>query len=211
MAESQPKLHAVVPADASDFSDLWIDTKSDGIVTAGFHTVPVGKPKGFFRVHPAPLYRRRTEIFVHKIEGQIEETNYIIAKSMRGLIDEAQPCTIVTCIYRDGTVRLWPIKFPKEGRPDNDAWVSSRSAAKSAMEEWVRLVWLGRTYEIRRALEGYAPDPDYDALPSFDELIRLGFGANGIIRDKNHPVYRELLGDRPSRRSGDGIDTDDDL
>ena len=49
---------------------------------------------------------------------------------MRGVIDEASPCTIVTVVYRDGTPRLWPIKFPRDGERDNDAWITARSCAK---------------------------------------------------------------------------------
>src|SRR5262249_53376721 len=34
----------------------------------------------------------------HKVEGQVDETNYIITKPMQGVIDEARRCTLVTCI-----------------------------------------------------------------------------------------------------------------
>ena len=33
----------------------------------------------------------------------------------------------------------------------------------------------------REAQEGYAPDPDISKLPSFNELIKIAFGENGII------------------------------
>jgi hypothetical protein len=46
----------------------------------------------------------------------------------------------------------------------------------------------------RDALSGYAPDPDYSKLPPFNELVRLGFGEHGIIRDATHPIFRELMG-----------------
>jgi hypothetical protein len=189
----------IVPSDGQDLADLWLDTKmGDGIVSSSINTVPVGKPKAFFRVHPDQAYRRRCEVFVHKNEGQIEETNYIVGPEMRGLIGEARPCTIVTCIYRDGTVRLWPIRFPREGEHDNDAWISARAAAKVALEKWIRIVWVRRSYEWRYAAPGYAPDPNYAALPPFDTLVRLGFGVNGIIRGKVHPIYCELMGERPA-------------
>jgi hypothetical protein len=34
----------------------------------------------------------------------------------------------------------------------------------------------------------------WEKFPDWEELIRLGFGVNGVIRDENHPVYRDLLG-----------------
>jgi hypothetical protein len=182
-------------ADAADIESLWLDPKlGDGIVNAHFHSVAIGKPKNFFRTVPDAAYRRRCEIYIHKVEGIIDEQCYILAPNMRGEIDEAMPCTLVTVVYRDGTPRLWVIKFPKEGKHDNEAWVSARSAAKTAMEKWVKLVWDGRAYQTRDAMPGYAPDPDYSKLPPFDELVRLAFGEHGIIRDRNHPIYRELFG-----------------
>jgi hypothetical protein len=106
----------------TDFAALWKDPGlGDGITTNSIHTIPVGKPKDFFRTHPHEAYRRQTEIYVHKQEGAIDEQTYIVAPSMWGRIPEAQPATLVTVIYRDGSVRLWPIKHPRDGDKDNDA------------------------------------------------------------------------------------------
>jgi hypothetical protein len=193
---------------ATDIEALWLDPAlGDGIFDVSLHSVPVGKPKDYFRTVTDPAYRRRTEIYVHKPEGAVEEQHYIIAPTMRGRIEEARPCTLVTVVYRDGTPRLWPIKFPKEGEHDNEAWKTARSAAKAGMERWVKLVWVKRAYLTRDAQPGYAPDPDFK-LPSFDELVRLGFGEHGIIRDTTHPIYRELFGMPKEAAQGDG---DDDL
>jgi len=74
------------------------------------------------------------------------------------------------------------------------------------MEKWVKLVWSGGVYMTRDAMPGYAPDPDYSKLPSFDELVRLGFGADGIIKDRNDFIYRELFGAAPKREMDDGTD-----
>ena len=205
----KPKLEVVttLPDDASDMSDLWLDPAlGDGLTDTLWHSVPVGKPRDFFRVHPSADYRRRTEIYTHKPEGQIEEQHFIVAEPMRGRIEEARPATIVTCIYRDGSPRLWVLKFPKEGEKDNEAWTSARAAARDGMKGWVRIVWVRRTYKVKPAQPGYAPDPDWSKLPTFDQLITLAFGQHGIIRDTNHPVYRDLIGEAAKRADDDGTD-----
>jgi hypothetical protein len=198
----------VTPDDALDMDSLWLDPKlGDGLVDVRHHNIPVGKPKDFFRVNPDPTYRRLTEIYVHKVEGQIDEQHFIIAKPMRGQIEEATPCTLVTVVYRDGSIRLWPLKLPKEGMRDNEAWASARAAAKIAFEKWVKLVWVRRAYMTRDAQTGYAPDPDYNKLPPFDELVRLAFGSNGIIQNKEHRIYKDLFGapQKPKSDDDDGL------
>jgi len=219
---TEKKLHAVtdntpapetttnIPSDASDFDSLWQDPKlGDGIVDVSYHSVPVGKPKDFFRTHPDPLYRRRTEIYTHKPEGAIDEQHFIVAPSMRGLITEARPCTLTCIIYRDGSLRLWPIKFPKDGERDNEAWVTARNAAKTGITRWVKLVWTGRAYITRDAQPGYAPDPDISRIPAWNDLVRLSIGENGVIRDTSLFMYRELYGIPPA--ASESNDDDDTL
>ena len=69
------------------------------------------------------------------------------------------------------------MKLPRDGEKDNDAWESARAAAKVGLERWVKLVWKRQSYVTRDALVGYAPDPDFSKLPSFDELCTLAFGG----------------------------------
>ena len=192
------------PPDALDVDSLWLDPAlGDGLVDVHYHEIPVGKPRDFFRVNPDPAYRRLTEIYVHKIEGQVEETTYIISKPMQGAIEEARRCTLVTAVYRDGSPRLWALKLPKEGERDNEAWNSARSAARVAMEKWVKLIWQRRGYLTRDAMPGYAPDPDWSKLPPFDELVKLAFGEHNVIRDKNHRMVLDLFGAPPKKTSDD--------
>jgi hypothetical protein len=217
---SKSKLHTVgadgngaaapIIPDAGDIEALWLDQKlGDGITDSSYHTVPVGKPKDFFRTVKDPAYRRRTEIYTHKPEGVIDEVHYIIAPAMRGQITEAQPCTLVTVVHRDGSVRLWPIKFPRDGERDNEAWITARAAARAGMDQWVKLVWVKRAYMTRDAQPGYAPDPDISKLPPFNELVRLALGDHGIIRDKTHAIYRELYGIKPEAAKDDAGDIGD--
>jgi hypothetical protein len=204
------------PDDTSDLSDLWLDPGlGDGLTDTHLTNIPMDKPKDFFRVHPDRAYRRLCEVYTHKPEGQIEVQHFIISKTMQGRIEEARPALIVTCIYRDGTVRLWPLKRGKTGETDNEAWTSARKAASAAMNSWVRIVWARRAYEIREAQPGYAPEPDWEKLklPTFEELARLALGSNGIIRNPEHPIYRDLMGAAPKPTlkvvGGDDDETDD--
>jgi hypothetical protein len=208
------KLELVSPADdALDLSDLWLDTSlGDGLTGVQWHSVPVGKPRDFFRVPPDPKWRRRVEVYTHKPEGAIEEQHFVVSKKMRGRIEEARPALLVTCVYRDGSPRLWAIKGPKSGEKDNDAWTSARNAARMAMTKWVRLVWARRAYQTREAQTGYAPEPDWKALPSFEQLVTLAFGVEGVIADPSHFIYRELMGAAPQKNTDDGDDDNvDDL
>ena len=199
----KPDLKVVRP-DADDLADLWLPTGlGDGLTDTHIYSIPIGKPRNYFRVCPDEKYRRKCEAYIHKVEGQIEEETYIIDASMRGDIDEARPCTLVVCMYRDGTVRLWALKLPKDGEKDNEAWKTARAAARTAMEKWVKLVWKRSAYQTRDAQPGYAPDPDWSKLPPFDELVRTACGESGIIRDRNHPIVRNLFGAPEKPDGGD--------
>jgi hypothetical protein len=204
-----PKLKIVRPAsatpsDALDIEALWLDPAlGDGLTDISWSTIPIDKPKDFFRIHPDKDYRRRTEIYVHKIEGEIETQYYILAPTMRGRLEEARPCILATCIYRDGTPRLWPLMLPREGEKDNKVWVSARAAARAAIDKWVRLVWAKRVYQTRDAQPGYSPDPDWGKLPVFNTLVEAAFGVHGVICNTEHPIYRDLMGNAPRKNDGD--------
>jgi hypothetical protein len=207
MSTKDPNLKLLPPItspDAVDIASLWLDPGlSDALADTHYHSIPVGKPRDYFRVDPDPAYRRMCEIYTHKVEGQIDEENYIIAPSMRGVLEEARKCTLVTVVYRDGSPRLWPLKMPKDGEKDNEAWSTARFAAKTAMTKWVKLVWVKRAYKTRDAQPGYAPDPDYSKLPPFDDLVRLGFGEHNILASEDQPIVRDLLGAPPSNCDDD--------
>jgi hypothetical protein len=192
VADEQP---VQTPSDARDIESLWDDPRlGDGLTDINLHSVPVDKPKDFFRVHPGPSYRRRAEVYVHKVEGEIDTSYYVLGPKMKGRLEEARPCILVTCIYRDGSPRIWPIMLPRDGEKDNAAWSSARKAARTAMDKWVKLVWVKRAYLTRDAQPGYSPEPDWTKLPPFNDLAAAGLGSHGIMEDTNHPIYRALLG-----------------
>jgi hypothetical protein len=199
----KPKL---VPSDAEDIASLWLDPKlGDALVDVHFQSIPVGKPKDFFRVCLDPAWRRVCGIYTKKVEGQIEEEQFLIAPNMIGRVDEFQRCTLVTVIYRDGSLRLWPLKIPGEDGKDNDAWRTARSAAKEAMDKWVKLVWKKGGYLTRAAQPGYAPEPDWSKVPPFDDLVKLAFGTHGIIRSEDHHIARDLIGAAPAKQGSDDL------
>jgi hypothetical protein len=84
--------------------------------------------------------------------------------------------------------------FPRDGEKDNSAWSSARSAARTAIDKWVKLVWVGRSYQTRDAQPGYAPDPNWKKLPAFNGLVAVGLGPHGIMRDDNHAIFRAVMG-----------------
>jgi hypothetical protein len=184
-----------VIADAADIASLWVGTDvGDPLTTEHVNFVPIGRPKDFFRTHPDLGYRRRCEIYVHKSENIIGTEYYLIGPAMRGRIEEARPCVIVTVVDRLGMPRLWPLIEPRAGEQDNPAWVSSRRIAREGLSAWVRAVWKERIFISRIADDGYAPTPEFNRLQPFEDLVRLAFGEHGIVRDENHPVYRDLFG-----------------
>jgi hypothetical protein len=41
-------------------------------------------------------------------------------------------------------------------------------------------------------------------------MVKLAVGVHGIIRDTNHPIYRELMGAPPTADDGGDIGSDGD-
>ena len=115
-----PKLGIVSPSptpnDTSDIEALWLDPAlGDGLTDTTWHEIPVENPRNSSGSSERD-FRRRTEIYAHKTEGQIETAFYILGPEMRGRLVEARPCVLVTCIYRDGSPRIWPLMFPREAK-----------------------------------------------------------------------------------------------
>ena len=195
------------PADAADLADLFVDTgQGDPLTETTIHGIAVDKPKDFFRVDPDPAYRKKCFVYTLKIEGQVEEHHYIVAESMRDLVPEAKLCLVTTCIYRNGALRLWLLKLPREGEKDQLAWSTARAAARDALTKWTKLVWVGSKYDTRTAQEGYAEEPDLTKVPPYERLVELGFGAHGVMRAEDHPVYRDHILGAAKKPADDGLE-----
>ena len=63
------------------------------LVDARLALDPRRKAARLFPVHPDPSFRRRTEIYAHKVEGQIDTAYYILGPEMRGRLEEARPAS----------------------------------------------------------------------------------------------------------------------
>ena len=88
--------------------------------------------------------------------------------------------------------------------------ISARAAAREAMTEWVRLVWVRRAYEIRIGPTGFCFGAGLGKVAGVRRVDEAAFGPHGVIRDTDHPIYRELIGRRQAGTQGVGDDNDDD-
>ena len=70
--------------------------------------------------------------------------------------------------------------------------------------KWVKLIWKGRAFVTREAKPGYAPEPAWEKVPPFEELMIKAVGEKNIIRDSSHPMYRNLIGDKSEVGDGGG-------
>lgn len=155
-------------------------------------TVPTRKPtrQEFIHVRPGEEWRLQTYVLNLKEEREV----YLVDPDICPQLSvEIQPTVLFTCINRQGTLFLWPIRIPNgDGRHDH--WSrSALEAAQMAESGWIRVVAnmnLGG-YELYRA-NGDIPGPDWPDL-TFEEIIRIAFKDN-FIRDLDHIVIRRLRG-----------------
>ena len=70
---------------------------------------------------------------------------------------------------------------------------------------------MNSSYRTREAKPGYAPEPNWEKLPSYEALVLLALGPHGQIRSTDHPIYRELYGEVPgaAKKAKDDDDGDE--
>jgi hypothetical protein len=71
VSEEQPEQPELshVPEDAIDIASLLEPELGDAITEATMLTIPIGKPKDFFRTHPDKSYRPQAMICTHKAKA----------------------------------------------------------------------------------------------------------------------------------------------
>src|SRR5262249_52791911 len=156
-------------------------------------TVPVRKPdrQWFIRVHPDEAYR----LAVLVLELRDEREHYLVDPSLGpSLVAEVVPTQIFTCVNRQGTLFLWPVRLEQERGRRNEWNTSALAAATFAMDRWVRVtsdMSLG-AYQVFYA-EGALDEPEWPSVP-FKELLAIAF-KHRFIDNLNHDVLRRLRGE----------------
>jgi len=154
-------------------------------------TYPIQKPlkSKFVRVHPSTEYR---------ISGVLTYTDsdssevYYVSPDLE-LPESIQSQTRVTDLYaaqtHDNTHFIWFIH-----RSDTSWYRAAVKAIRETTSNWRRVVSrkAANTYDLY-APEGPIPEPDWDGLPAFQEMLSSGFEER-MITSNDHPVLRKLRG-----------------
>jgi hypothetical protein len=156
-------------------------------------TVPVRRPNGqeFFRVHPEDAYRNTFAAIHLKDDREFYIVHPAIAPELAG---ETIFVTLFTCINRQGTVFVWPVRLPSPDDRKSDWWRSAREAAELAMLKWVRMranMNLG-AFDIGVA-ESVMSEPEWPPH-SFQDLVRIAFRDGYVITALDHPLIKRLRG-----------------
>src|SRR5262249_22857436 len=160
-------------------------------------TVRMKKPgkHDWFRVHPDEAYRIPALACIHLKDDDNEY--YVVAPGLvPELENELTYVSLYTVVNRHNVVSLWPIPLPpRDGRKDNDWWMSARDAAQRAMADWTRITAnraLG-AYEILRAPPGL-PDPEWPSDKSLDDLLNIALGQGYFVDSLEHALVKKLRG-----------------
>ena len=206
--DAKPKPKLVTPSDALDLSDLWLDPGlGDGITERSATASRSGKPRDYFRMHPDPAYRRLVEIYKHKTEDAIEEEYFVFAGGMKGMLEEAAPTRWLFASIATAPRGSGRCDYPRKASvttmhgPRRELRPGRRSQSGSSC------CGRGGRSLTREAKPGYAPDPAWEKLPPFEELMIKAFGEKNIIRDSSHSMYRNLIGDKPTEEMAMGAGT----
>jgi hypothetical protein len=185
--------------DPFDPASLRVDPKTMGdianrVLTDGQVAVRKPRKREFFRVHSDPAFREIVAAIILKEE--MGETYLVAPHLANALSIEIDYYTVLTCMNNGGNIFLWCCPTEKEGTRRQNNWhKSAREAAKLAMTDWVRMIpnTDGGCYDL------YTGDADLAVLEwpkgkTFRDLLKLGFGEDGIIRNIDHPLIKRLRG-----------------
>jgi hypothetical protein len=172
-----------------------LDGSGDGI-RREFTQIRIGKPKksSFFRSHADPAYRLPVNIIEYD-SGMMKEEFLVMPTVTEALVEETKPKLLVLCVDKMGTPFLWLApRQAEDGFQRTNLWnTSALEALRLSETKWVRMSanMAEGAYTIHTSSSDSAPDwPDLQ----LNELIKLGFGEERVIRDMNHPVVKRLLG-----------------
>jgi hypothetical protein len=157
-------------------------------------TVPVRKPnrQHFIRTHSSSEYRGTFALI--KLSDDRDAFYLIVPEIAKKLPGEFFMSTVFTAINRQGVVFLWPVRLPAPDGRTLEWHRSEMEAAERAMEGWLRVkanMSLGANEMFEP--DGVIPNPDWSDLPSFQELISIGFRGHLVDR-LDHAVVQRLRG-----------------
>ena len=163
-----------------------------GVKKALVH-INVRKPnrQEYFRTRPEPDYRMNLAVLELKEEREIYAVMPDVAADFPG---DVRVVELRVCITRTGTLFLWPVPLPTPDGRENAWHKTARDAAGMAETSWVRVAAnMGAgCYDVFEAPQGLS-EPDWPEH-SLSELLRVGFGANRLIKTADHPVLNRLRG-----------------
>jgi len=172
-----------------------LDGSGDGI-RREFTQIRIGKPKksSFFRSHADPAYRLPVNIIEYD-SGMMKEEFLVMPTVTEALVEETKPKLLVLCVDKMGTPFLWLApRQAEDGFQRTNLWnTSALEALRLSETKWVRMSanMAEGAYTIHTSSSDSASD--WPGL-QLNELIKLGFGEERVIRDMNHPVVKRLLG-----------------
>jgi hypothetical protein len=158
------------------------------------------KPRegAFFRVNPDPAYQIDVLLYTEKDERNMEGETYLVDWIFSDEVLGSewavffQPACVYLAIERFSTKPyVHYVKSPREGRKDNDWWVSSRTITEKAMQEWVQPYNAGNSYDLHPALRDI-PDPVWPDTP-FGQILQVAFKGR-FIDSWDHEVMKALVG-----------------
>jgi hypothetical protein len=182
-----------------DISTLRIKPGADLIPTQKVWTVvAIRKPTKteFVRVSPNPDARLPCMIY-HDPDDR--DTPFVVMPSVMAMAGTEIPAQLVElrlAVTRGGSPFLWPVRLPDSAGRTSGWQTSAAEAAQLAERDWMRMSasMANGCYEVVVAEPGVIPDPDWKALPSFEELVRIATKGR-IISDADHLVLRKLRGE----------------